>query len=235
MYANEFTISPLGDSALIIDFANVIDEGINKKVSGIFHKLKALSLPCIRDIVPAYSSLVVHFDVFAITRKTLINKTAFEIVSEQLKQMIKDYAETALPRSRFIKIPVCYSEKYAPDIIEIAEKKKIAVAEIIRLHTEKKYRVYMIGFLPGFAYMGETDEKISMPRKAEPRLRVEAGSVGIAGMQTGIYPLDSPGGWQIIGKTPVILFNKEKDEPVLLQPGDEIEFYSITESEFTNY
>ena len=93
----------------------------------------------------------------------------------------------------------------------------------------------MIGFLPGFAYMGEVDEQIAVPRKAEPRIKVKAGSVGIAGIQTGIYPLDSPGGWQIIGKTPLTLFNKEKDDPVLLHPGDEIEFFSITEDEFTNY
>ncbi len=93
----------------------------------------------------------------------------------------------------------------------------------------------MIGFLPGFAYMGEVDEQIAMPRKQQPRTNVAAGSVGIAGMQTGIYPLDSPGGWQIIGKTPVKLFDKERDDPVLLQPGDEIEFYSITKDEFSNY
>ena len=93
----------------------------------------------------------------------------------------------------------------------------------------------MIGFLPGFPYMGETDERLEMPRKQQPRIKVEAGSVGIAGRQTGIYPLTSPGGWQIIGKTPLQLFEKEKDDPVLLQPGDEIEFYSITEDEFTNY
>jgi inhibitor of KinA len=130
---------------------------------------------------------------------------------------------------------VCYGEKYAWDINEIAKEKSIPVDEIIRLHTAKKYRVYMIGFLPGFAYMGEVDEKIAIPRKAQPRTSVEGGSVGIAGMQTGIYPIDSPGGWQIIGKTPLKLFDKERDDPVLLKPGDEIEFYSITENEFSIY
>ena len=107
--------------------------------------------------------------------------------------------------------------------------------EIVRLHTERIYKVYMIGFLPGFAYMGEVDERIAMPRKQQPRTNVEAGSVGIAGIQTGIYPLTSPGGWQIIGKTPMKLFDKEKEDAVLLQPGDEINFYSITENEFANY
>ena len=158
-----------------------------------------------------------------------------EIFTEQIKKLMEEDMEISSLPSRKIKIPVCYAEKYALDINEISKEKKLPVDEIIRLHTAKKYRVYMIGFLPGFAYMGEVDEQIAIPRKAQPRTKVEAGSVGIAGMQTGIYPLNSPGGWQIIGKTPVKLFNKEKDDPVLLQPGDEIEFYSITKDEFTNY
>jgi len=137
--------------------------------------------------------------------------------------------------SRKIKIPVCYAEKYGLDLNEISKQKKISISEIIQLHTAKKYRIYMIGFLPGFAYMGEVDKQIAITRKAQPRINVEGGSVGIAGMQTGIYPLDSPGGWQIIGKTPLKLFDKEKDHTVLLQPGDEIEFYPITEDEFKNY
>ena len=148
--------------------------------------------------------------------------------------LTEDIEIFSLP-SRKIKIPVCFAEKYALDIDHISKEKKLPVSEIIRLHTAKKYRIYMIGFLPGFPYMGEVDGRIAMPRKAQPQTKVEAGSVGIAGMQTGIYPLDSPGGWQIIGKTPLQLFNKEKDDPVLLRPGDEIEFYPITEDEFTNY
>jgi inhibitor of KinA len=230
-----FTILPLGDSALILSFGNVIDENINKKILVLFHKIKSLSLNGVKDIVPSYSSLAIHYDVFIVKQKSLTNKTAFEIIAEEIKIIAEENDQIDLSYSRKIKVPVCYAEKYALDMNEISLEKKLSATEIISLHTGKKYRVYMIGFLPGFAYMGKVDDKLIMPRKAQPRLKVEAGYVGIAGKQTGIYPLTSPGGWQIIGKTPLKLFDKEIKDPVLFQPGDEIEFYSISEDEFTNY
>ncbi len=235
MLTNEFSISNLGDSALIINFSNVITEDVNKKVLSLFHFFKLISLPGIIDIVPAYSSLIIHYDLRILNQKTVSNKTSVQTFTDQVKKLVAENTELTAFSSRRIKIPVCYAEKYALDINEIMKQKKISIPEIIQLHTAKKYRIYMIGFLPGFAYMGEVDEQIAMPRKQQPRTNVAAGSVGIAGMQTGIYPLDSPGGWQIIGKTPLKLFDKEKDHPVLLQPGDEIEFYPITEDEFKNY
>lgn len=231
MNFNELTISALGDSAIIINFENKIDETLNRKVLYLFHKFKKKSFPFVKDIVPAYSSLVIFYDLLILKNKNGINKTPLEIFTEQVKILIKEDIEISSLQPRKIKIPVCYAEKYGLDINDISREKKLPVDEIIRLHTAKKYRVYMIGFLPGFAYMGEVDERIAISRKTQPRTIVEAGSVGIAGRQTGIYPLDSPGGWQIIGKTPVKIFDKEKDDPVLLQPGDEIEFYSITEDE----
>lgn len=235
MISNVLTISPLGDIAIILNFENKIDEALNRKVLNLFHKLQKLALPFVKDIVPAYSSLTIFYDLPNIKTSNPHNKTSLQIFMEQVKSIMAEDVDTSLLPTRKIKIPVCYSEKYALDIKDISKEKKLPVTEITRLHTAKRYRVYMIGFLPGFAYMGEVDEQIAMPRKVHPRTRVEAGSVGIAGMQTGIYPLDSPGGWQIIGRTPVKLFDKEKNDPVLLQPGDEIEFYSITEDEFTNY
>lgn len=235
MNPDELTISPLGDTALIINFGNKIDEILNSKVLHLYDELKKHALPFIKDIVPAYSSLVIFYDLLILENKKSVNRSYMEIVLAYLKKILAEDIKISVLSSRKIKIPVCYSEKYALDIKDISKERKLSPQQIISLHTAKKYRVYMIGFLPGFAYMGEVDEQIAMPRKAQPRTHVEAGSVGIAGRQTGIYPLDSPGGWQIIGKTPLKLFNKEKDEPVLLQPGDEIEFYSITEDEFTNY
>lgn len=235
MDSKKFTITTLGDKAVILNFGNRIDELVNRKVLYLFHRLKSLALPYVTDIVPAYSSLAIFYDAVRIKSKTSINKSGLEIFTDQMEKLIKEEIKTTSFPSRKIKVPVCYSEKYAYDIKSIAQEKKIAVSKIIDIHNGKKYRVYMIGFLPGFAYMGEVDEKIAIPRKTQPRLKVDAGSVGIAGMQTGIYPFDSPGGWQIIGKTPLKLFNTEKDDPVLLRPGDEIEFYSITENEFTNY
>jgi inhibitor of KinA len=134
-----------------------------------------------------------------------------------------------------MKIPVCYAKRFAPDLEELAAGKNLTVANVIHLHTASTYRVYMIGFLPGFPYMGKVDSCIATPRRSSPRTGIPAGSVGIAGQQTGIYPLSSPGGWNIIGRTPLQLFDKNRDHPVLLQPGDNITFYSITEDEFENY
>jgi inhibitor of KinA len=130
---------------------------------------------------------------------------------------------------------VCYAERFALDLEELVQQKHLSKQEIIQLHTSITYRVYMIGFLPGFAYMGEVDEKIAMPRRQQPRTAVPEGSVGIAGAQTGIYPFTSPGGWNIIGRTPLKLFDKDKEEPTFFKPGDEVTFYSITEDEFAHY
>ncbi len=230
-----YSISPLGDSALELGFGNLIDENINKEILTLFHQLKSLALPGVKDIVPCYSSLAVHYDVLAVKQSSPANKTAFEIMAESIKNIADENNAVYSSTTRKIKVPVCYSEKYAPDIKAISIEKKLPVDEIIRLHTGKKYRVYMIGFLPGFAYMGEVDDRIAMARKPQPGLNVEAGHVGIAGNQTGIYPLSSPGGWQLIGKTPLRIFDKERVDAVFFQPGDEVEFYSINEDEFTNY
>ncbi|MEO7291568.1 MAG: 5-oxoprolinase subunit PxpB, partial [Ginsengibacter sp.] len=228
MNFNEVFISQLGDTAIIINFENKIDETINSKVLHLFYQLKERSFPFVKDIVPAYSSLVIFYDLLLLDNKNTLNRFSLKNFMNQIKKLMEENIKISHLPSRKIKIPVCYSAKYALDLPEISQQKNLSLDEIIKLHTAKKYRIYMIGFLPGFAYMGEVDERIAISRKAQPRKIVEAGSVGIAGKQTGIYPLDSPGGWQIIGKTPIKIFDKEKDDPVLLQAGDEIEFYSIT-------
>ena len=229
-----YHIFPLGDSALTIDFGNVIDEQINAQVLELFRITQALKLPGIRDLVPAYSSLTIHYDLVAIKGDRLF-PSAFEMLSTQMIGILNDHSLDAASRKPEIKrIPVCYEEAFGPDLSFIEGERKKPVEEIIRLHAEKVYRVYMTGFLPGFPYMGRVDEKIAVPRKPAP-VPVAAGSVGIAGMQTGIYPLASPGGWQIIGRTPVTIFDRDRREPVLLQPGDEVQFYPITRYEFENY
>jgi inhibitor of KinA len=235
MNPGQLTISPLGDSAILINFGNKIDETLNRKVLHLFHGLKNEGLPFVKDIVPAYSSLVIIYDLLIMVNKTSVNKSVVEMVTDRVKKILDEDIKISPLSMRKIKIPVCYAVKFGWDLEEIAAQKNLTVEEIIHIHTLNNYRVYMTGFLPGFPYMGEVDERIAVPRRDQPRITVEAGSVGIAGRQTGIYPLDSPGGWQIIGKTPLALFNKEWNEPVLLQPGDEIKFYPITENEFRNY
>jgi inhibitor of KinA len=226
-----YKISSLGETALIIDFGNTIDESINKLVHSLFYQLQHDPIPGMIEAVPGYSSLTIYYDILLI--RNILNKqtTAFEWISESLKKIIpKEDIETGDPQI-LIKVPVCYEIEYAPDLGFIASQNKISHEEVIYLHTAATYHIYMLGFLPGFAYMGMVDEKISSSRKQKP-VFVEAGSIGIAGKQTGIYPFRSQGGWQIIGRTPLKLFDKEKINPVLFKAGDKVQFYSITKDEF---
>lgn len=226
-----YTIFPLGDSALTIEFGNKIDVHLNQKVLQLFKRLQQFS-PFIKDIIPAYSSLTVCYDILSLHTK---DKTAFEAMSEMIVPVLTAELPVADDYSRQLRIPVCYDEIFALDLKEVALQKSISTNEVIRLHTARTYRVYMIGFLPGFPYMGQVDERIATPRKVTPRKAVAAGSVGIAGGQTGIYSLTSPGGWNIIGKTPLKIFSAIKVDAAMFQPGDEVSFYSITKDEFENY
>jgi len=226
-----YKISSLGDTALVIDFGNRIDESINKVVNSLFYQIQNDPIPGMIEAVPGYSSLTVYYDILFIRNKLNKQMTAYEWICESLKKyVIKENIETGDPQL-LIKIPVCYESEYAPDLDFIASHNTISAEEIIYLHTSATYHIYMLGFLPGFAYMGLVDEKISSSRKQKP-VFVEAGSIGIAGRQTGVYPFRSQGGWQIIGRTPLKLFDKEKINPVLFKSGDKVQFYSITKNEF---
>lgn len=234
MQNEDFLITPLGDSAIIIDFGNRVDTATNQRVTGIAAALRKAQIFGVKDVVPAYSSIAVFYDPIVLWQLDP-HKTALENIKQRIAGLL--YSDTnADPETPLrTRIPVCYAPVFGPDLGEVACYANASIADVIRLHTAKVYRTYMIGFLPGFAYMGDVDQQIAMPRKAQPRLQIPAGSVGIAGRQTGIYPLTSPGGWQIIGRTPVELFNKDKPEPVLLHAGDEVVFFSITEDEFNSY
>ena len=244
-----YKIFPLGDSAITLDYGNTIDETINRRVITLFRSLNNEPLQGMTEAVPAYSSLTIYYDPVRLRKQVPAGKTVYEWMAEQIEQRLQLPIQEDDLSSGLVKIPVCYEKEFAPDIEEIASTKYISFDEVIQIHTSKAYRVYMLGFIPGFAYMGEVDEKIAMPRKIQPRQKVEAGSVGIAGKQTGIYPLASPGGWQIIGRTPIKLFNAAPSNPALpagrlpggetfenslclLHPGDNVQFYSITVNDF---
>jgi inhibitor of KinA len=229
-----YRIFPLGDSAVTIDFGNVIDEATNKEVLALFQAISADPLPGMTEAIPAYCSLTVYYDVFSISKIVAAGSSVYEFISGLLKKRLDQPLKTTEEPARIVTIPVCYEGEFAPDIGQLAKEKNISVEEVIRIHGSKQYRVYMLGFLPGFSYMGEVDEKISISRKSQP-VMVGAGSIGIAGRQTGIYPLASPGGWQIIGRTPLKLFEAEKKEPTLLKAGDIVQFTSISKNEFENY
>jgi inhibitor of KinA len=216
----------------VIDFGNFIDESINKWVHSVFSQLQGNPFPGMIEAVPAYSSIAIYYDVTAIRKNLSGQSTAFEWMSDKIKVYLLQDLEIEYPET-LMTIPACYDKEYGPDLEFIASRNKISTEEIIHLHISTVYRVYMLGFIPGFPYMGIINEKIACGRKQQP-MPVEAGSIGIAGKQTGIYPLRSPGGWQIIGRTPLKLFDKDSDSPVLFKSGDRVQFYSITKDEFEN-
>ena len=228
-----YSIFPLGDTALTIDFGNTIDLSLNLKVQSLYHLLLDKKWSEVLDIVPAYSSVSIYYDLCAIPAKGS-DKTAFEWMAEKIECLTGEKIEVYPQLNRKLKVPVCYSLKFGTELQELAQHKGLSTEEVIRIHTSRSYRVYMLGFLPGFAYMGDVEESISMARRPVPK-KVAAGSVGIAGKQTGIYPLACPGGWQIIGRTPLNLFDQQQPFPVLFQQGDEVTFYSISEDEFEIY
>ena len=226
-----YRIFPLGDAAITVDFGNCIDESINQEVIARFNQLQQQPLPGMTEAVPAYSSLTVYYHMMAIKKKIPLHQTVYEWMRQKLEERLEQPVQQDQITGRLLNIPVCYDEEFAWDIQHLAAAKNISVEEVIQIHTAKQYKVYMLGFLPGFPYMGEIDEKIALPRKPQP-VNIVAGSVGIAGKQTGIYPLSSPGGWQIIGRTALKLFNVDKEEPTLLREGDMVQFYSITTNDF---
>jgi len=183
------------------------------------------------ELVPAYSSLTIYYDVIALRQIIQKDISAYEWMKKKLEVFLANSTNENENTRQQIRIPVCYDEEFGHDLISISEKINLSKEEIIQLHTGKPYRVFMLGFLPGFPYMGKTDKKIAVARKDEPSM-VMAGSVGIAGRQTGIYPMNSPGGWQIIGRTALKLFDVEKKDPTLLKPGDLVEFYSVSKEEY---
>jgi inhibitor of KinA len=229
-----YKISALGDSAVVIDFGNLIDEAINKKVLAIFHYLKKFPFKGMMETVPAYSSLTVFYDVAQIRLHEKTN-TALEWVTQTLEVILKKNIDSIDEHRETIRIPVLYSSDLTPDLQQLEKTFNISKEEIIHLHTSQVYRVYMLGFLPGFPYMGVVNDRIAFPRKQQPA-PVKAGSVAIAGKQTGIYPLPSPGGWQVIGKTPVKMFDvlpeSSPQYSCFLQPGDHVQFYAIRKDEY---
>src|SRR5438045_255333 len=224
----------IGDSVATIDFGNVIDEQINKKVIAIFHHLSEHPLLGMIEALPAYSSVTIYFNVPLMRKKISPQRKVYDWITRELdKLMLNDFLHSPVEK-RLVRIPVCYESEFGNDLSWIAGTKNISTEEIVRAHTSKKYRVYMLGFLPGFAYMGEVPEEIAVPRKPQPQ-PILAGSVGIAGRQTGVYPLNSPGGWRIIGRTTLQMFDKNNPGVCLVNAGDQAEFYSITQDEFKNY
>lgn len=212
-----------GDSALLLEFENKISPEISRKVIDIMHLIDRQHVEGIIEMIPAYRTLLIIFEPRVISAET---------IEKRVRDLKRQKPMHRQEGHKMLRIPVCYGGEYGPDLKAAAQYTGLAEEEIIRLHTEVPYRIYMIGFLPGFPYLGGLDSRLFVPRLENPRLKVPAGSVGIGGEQTGIYPMESPGGWNIIGRTPIRLFAPEREPAVLYEAGDTICFYPVDEEEY---
>ncbi len=218
------TISPVGDCAISIDFGQVIDPKINRHIRQIIEQIKDLQLDGIIELVPTYCALLVQYDAMVYSYSDICR-----ILEPTLQESVTDSANELVT---IVEIPTVYGGEFGPDLGFVASYNHLSEAEVVSIHSGTDYLVYMLGFIPGFTYLGGMDPRIATPRLSSPRTLIPAGAVGIAGEQTGTYPSDSPGGWQIIGRTPVTMYDMSKEQAALLQAGDYVRYVSIDENEF---
>lgn len=220
---NKIKLLTAGDSSILLQFGNTIDPAINRKIAATVQLMREQHINGVTDVIPAFCSLLINYDPRVIS---------YEQIKRRMEALVKIDVTAGDTRKRVFEIPVCYGGVYGPDIQNIADHAGMSVEEVIQIHTSRDYLIYMLGFLPGFTYLGGLDERIHTPRLANPRIRIPAGSVGIGGSQTGIYPMDSPGGWQLMGMTPVKTYDPDREVPILVEAGDYIRFVAIDEDEF---
>lgn len=218
------TISPVGDRAISIDFGQVIDPKINRHIRQTIERIKELQLEGIIELVPTYCALLVEYDAMQYSYSEICN-----IIEPTLDEGMTDTTNELVT---VVEVPTVYGGEFGPDLSFVASHNHLSEDEVISIHSGTDYLVYMLGFIPGFTYLGGMDPRIATPRLSSPRTLIPAGSVGIAGEQTGTYPSDSPGGWQIIGRTPVTMYDMSKVQAALLNAGDYVRYVPINESEF---
>ncbi len=216
-------VSPLGDSAVLVSFGDVIDDVVYQDVTRLAHQCEQHPFPGYVELVPAYSSLTIVYNPATID---------FDSVRAYILDLWQRSEDVSHNVGEPVVIPVCYGGEFGPDLEYVARYHGLTPSEVVELHTSGVYVVYMIGFTPGFPYLGGLSERLATPRRTEPRVVVPAGSVGIAGQQTGIYSFATPGGWQIIGRTPYRMFNPEARPPTLLHPGQQVRFEAITAEQY---
>jgi len=221
---DDLKILTAGDSSLFIRIGNNIDPETNRCVRGIFRLLEDSDLSWIIESVPSYTGIAVYLNPLLIT-----HKAAAASINDLVKNSPPDLSCTD---SKILVVPVCYDEQFGPDQNYVCEHNRLHREELISIHCNPDYLVYMLGFTPGFPYMGGMDHRIATPRKEKPRLKIPSGSVGIAGEQTGVYPIESPGGWQLIGRTPLKLFDPDIENPFLVEPGMHIRFSPVDYNQY---
>jgi inhibitor of KinA len=219
----EHSVHPYGEAALIVETTEEIAEDTFRFIRGLASLLESFPPAALRELIPAYNSLLVVYDPA---------KAGYEAMEAWVLGFLDKVDSFPLEPQQGVRLPVCYEEPHAPDLGDVARHAGITAAEVVAIHSAGTYLVYMLGFTPGFPYLGGMSERIATPRRKSPRTRIPAGSVGIAGSQTGVYPLASPGGWNIIGCTPVPLFDHTRQPPALLGPGQYVRFHPIDPGEF---
>ena len=215
---SSITFYPLGEAAIVIQFGETIDEQTNRLVVSFSRHIETCSIPGMIEQVPSLNSITLFYDVM---------QQNYTEIEQSLRNMLRTFEVAHTDAGRIVEIPVCYGGDFGPDLSHVADYHNLSEEEVIRIHAEPIYLVYMIGFAPGFPFLGGLSEKIATPRRESPRVQIPVGSVGIAGAQTGIYSISTPGGWQLIGRTPTELFQPAKDPPSLLQAGDRVKFIPI--------
>jgi inhibitor of KinA len=218
-------VIPLGDLAAYVEFSRTLDLEVNAVVQRLAVAVQARGVPFIRDVVPALGGLALHFD-------PAFDGNCVEVATELIELCLKEGISKSEDVLRTVQVPVCYEPEFAPDIEEVAQKTRLSIMEVQELHAAAEYRVLMMGFAPGHAYMGGLSAKLSVPRRATPRAVVAAGSIAIANEQTVVYPYAIPGGWNVIGRTPLAVFDTERQEPSLFASGDRVRFRAIDKAEF---
>ena len=212
-----------GDCAVTVEFGNEISPEINRKIRAFKIALEKEKIEGIVETVPTYRSLLVVYKPEVIR---------FSALTEKFEQVLSSMGRIQIPPPTVIEIPVLYGGEMGPDLANVAEHNGLTEEEVVKIHSSEEYLIYMLGFIAGFPYLGGMDKRIATPRLKSPRVKIEGGSVGIAGEQTGIYPVASPGGWQLIGRTPLKLYDSEREKPVLLESGQYIKFRPVTEEEY---
>ncbi len=212
-----------GDSSLLVEFGKEISPDINRRIAATIQLMREQNIEGVVDVIPAFCSLLINYDPRVIR---------YEQMKKRIEGLVSVDVRTGEQIKKIYEIPVLYGGEYGPDLPHIAEHAGLSQEEVIQIHSSTDYLIYMLGFLPGFCYLGGLDERIHTPRLANPRIKIPAGSVGIGGSQTGIYPLDSPGGWQLMGMTPVKTYDPNREVPILVQAGEYIRFVPIDEAEY---
>ena len=230
-------ISPLGDSALVVRVRERFDDAPEQTLDRVlraFQRIRNAAIPGVIELAPAYTSVAVFFDPITVAKASETSKDLFDWLASRIRVALAGAAAGRItrPRSKTVEIPVCYDPEFALDIDDVARRANIPPGEVIRLHSAADYRVACIGFVPGFPFLAGLPKKLATPRREVPRKEIPPGSVGIGGAQTGIYPLRSPGGWNLIGRTPLKLFDPTRDPPALLRVGERVRFRKITRDEF---